>query len=158
MAVLARLDARIDRAEQEGAPHLALAAQWDTYLDALGEDRREDVLPLLAGPDDAEPDPAGAENAGDRELRELREREEAEAAAEAKDSHRVWQHDNGRWWTNYPPPAGFEGRQQGRYGDRFYQRHLSPSEKEAVDAREAAKVARAAAQRDAHFSGEPGCG
>ena len=47
MSVLARLDARADRAEEKGAPHLALVARWDDYLAALGEDRREDGLALL---------------------------------------------------------------------------------------------------------------
>src|SRR5205085_11208487 len=42
MAALGRLDARVDRAEEQGAPYLALVGRWDEYLDALAEDRRED--------------------------------------------------------------------------------------------------------------------
>ena len=47
MAVLARLNARIDRAEEKGAAHLLpLVKRWEEYLDALGEDRREDGMAI----------------------------------------------------------------------------------------------------------------
>jgi hypothetical protein len=51
MSVLGRLDARIDRAEERGDPHLRLVARWDDYLDALASGRREEGLALLAPPE-----------------------------------------------------------------------------------------------------------
>jgi hypothetical protein len=152
MAVLARLDARIDRAEEKGASHLGLVARWDDYLDAVSEDRREDGMALLAPPPPpSEPKRSPGGNAGDRELHELHPPEEAGIK---EDSHDVWQSE-GEWWTDYPPPAGFEGEEQGDYGELRYRRTLTPAEQAVVDAEEAeekaAALAEAEAQRDAWF-------
>jgi len=47
----------------------------------------------------------------------------------------VWEDEElGLWVTSYPPPEGFEGSEQGRWGDYRYQRMLSAREQEAVDA------------------------
>jgi hypothetical protein len=163
MAVLARLDSRIDRAEEKGAPHLALVARWDDYLDAVAEDRREDGLALLAPPEDEAPGPfrAGGPGgvSGDRELHELYEEE----LEESEDPHTVWEEDEA-WWTDYPPPADFEGEEEGDYGDYYYRRTLTPAEQAAMDtdlseeaAGEAVAAGRAAAEarRDAYFGFVP---
>lgn len=171
MSVLGRLDARIDRAEEKGAPHLQLIPRWDDYLDALAEDRREDGLALLAPPVPGEvegPDAApclGGEvqgDAEDRELRELYEQEEAEMAAledEEEDPHEVWEDDDGTWLTDYPPPAGFDGEEYGEYGDYDYNRTLSPEEQAVIDAdqaeEKAASLARGEALRAAWFAVDP---
>jgi hypothetical protein len=160
MAVLTRLDSRIDRAEEKGSPHLALVGRWDDFLAAVGEDRREDGLALLAPPDPAPAEPcAGLEqNPSDHELHELHPGPEAEAD---EDPHKIWE-DEDRWWTDYPPPAGFDGEEAGRYGDYEYRRTLSPAEQavidadnEELDAEEAEALAearaRAEAQRDSFF-------
>ncbi|MGZ8287060.1 MAG: hypothetical protein ACXW27_15110 [Allosphingosinicella sp.] len=160
MAVLARLDSRIDRAEEKGAPHLALVARWDDYLDAVSEDRREDGLALLSPPEPAPPtaqaDPR--ENAGDRELHELHPGQEA---AMAEDRHQIWDEEDGGW-TNSPRPAGFDGEEVGRYGDFEYKRALSPAEQAAVDAEDArdaeAHRVRGEAQRDSWFGFSPESG
>jgi hypothetical protein len=166
MSVLARLDSRIDRAEEKGAAHLKLVARWDDYLAALSEDRREDGLALLAPAKAAAPTPRPApgpgENPGHRELHELRQPEEA---GEDEDPHEIWEDDDG-WWTNYPPPAGFDGEEQGAYWDYEYRRTLSPAEQSVIDgdlAEEAeeeaealaAERAIAEAQRDAFFGFGP---
>ncbi len=155
MAVLARLDARIDRAEEKRLPHLALVARWDDYLAALGEDRQEDGMALLAPP--PPPPPADLqEEAGDRELHELHPEEEGEMD---EDPHLVWEDNGGTWWTDYPPPAGFDGEEMGEYGDPSYRRTLSPAEQAVIDADgtdepagRAEALAHAEAQRDAYFS------
>ena len=159
MAVLARLDSRIDRAEEMGAPHLALIPRWDEYLAALGEDRREDGLALLAPP---EFEPAGAAadlrtNASDHELHELHLEGEEEMA---EDRHLVWGQEDGRW-TDYPPPEDFDGEEEGEYGRRKYRRTLSPAEQAVVDSdlameREEGR-ALGEAQRDAYFGFGPDC-
>jgi hypothetical protein len=168
MAVLARLDARIDRAEEKGAPHLGLVARWDEYLAALGEDRLEDGRALLAAP---VPAPApGSElhgGAGDRELHELHLAGSPAPAARSEagtdetedddDAHDIWK-DEEVWWTNYPPPAGFDGREEGDYSYSGYRRALSPGEQAVIEAQideaKAAELARGEAQRDAYFFGE----
>jgi hypothetical protein len=150
MSVLARLDARADRAEERGAPHLALVARWDEYLAALAEDRRDDGLALLAPP---QPD-GPPQIAGDRELRELHAGEGTAAGAdmgEGPDPHDVWEDSHGTWWTDYPPPPDFAGEQEGEYGDLDYRRALSREEQAVVDADEVEDRAVAEAQRAAWF-------
>jgi hypothetical protein len=160
MAVLARLDSRIDRAEEKGAAHLLLVERWDEYLDALGEDRRDDLLALLAPPEPAPPAPRAGSGAiaRDRELHELRPGEEPGID---DDPHSVWEDEDG-CWTDYPPPAGFDGEEEGSYGDHGYRRLLSPEEQAVVDSElaeedaeeaeaMAAERAVAEAQRDLFF-------
>jgi hypothetical protein len=158
MAVLARLDSRIDRAEEKGAAHLALVERWDEYLDALSEDRREDGLALLAPATPPEPQPALGGNPGHRELHELHLEDEAGID---DDRHDVWEGEDG-WWTDYPPPAGFDGEEHGNYGDYNYRRTLSPAEQAVIDSHQAGKAgkeaeaqaaerARVEAQRDSFF-------
>ena len=153
MAVLARLDSRVDRAEETGAPHLRLVARWDDFLTALGEDRREDGLALLAPPAPAPPGADLRRLAGGHELHELRPGEEAGTEV---DRHKVWEEEDG-WWTDYPPPPGFDGEEEGEYGDpgNDYRRRLSPAEQAVIDSEDAEERAeqraRAEAQRDAWF-------
>ena len=174
MAVLARLDARIDRAEEKGAPHMAAVANWESYLDAVGEDRTEDASAILAPPA-PEPAPAPAAdpaaNAGNREVREVHLAEDDSfdgdpgdgEAGEPEDTHIVWQ-SGGEWWTDYPPPDGFDGEEEGEYHDHDYRRTLTPEEAAVMEAEEAGEAgelaeaeAEAAALRDAFFGfGAPG--
>jgi len=157
MSVLGRLDARIDRAEAMGAPHLALVGRWDEYLAALAEDRRADGLALLAPPAPA----AGEEGGGDshdRELRELHPGWEDPEMDELDDGdpdrHLVWE-GHGVFWTNYPPPPDFDGEEEGSYGAITYRRTLSPEEQAVIDADvgavRSARLAEAEAQRRAYF-------
>jgi hypothetical protein len=159
MSVLARLDSRIDRAEEKGAAHLALVRRWDEYLDAVGEDRSEDGLALLAPPGPPSPAPGLGADSGHRELHELYP---AEEDGIDEDGHSVWEDDDGAWWTDYPPPHGFDGEEEGAYGDYNYQRSLSPAEQAVIDADNAEEDAEetealaeeraeAEAQRDAFF-------
>lgn len=160
MAVLTRLDSRIDRAEEKGSPHLALVERWDDYLAAVGEDRSEDALALLEPPQAAPPEPPARldGNSRDHELHELRLDEEAELD---DDPHQIWEIE-GRSWTDYPPPAGFDGEEAGSYGDFRYRRTLSPAEQAVVDSdlaeedsaeaeAKAQERAVAEAQRDRYF-------
>jgi hypothetical protein len=41
--------------------------------------------------------------------------------------------EEGIWWTHFPPPEGFDGEEQGEYGDPGYKRTLSPREQEVLD-------------------------
>jgi len=149
MSVLARLDARFDRAVADGAPHLELAARWDDYLAALAENRRDDIVALLMPPDPAE---EAGKNAPDDELHELHQREGAVTDPdEPEGGYRVWDDVLGNWWTNYPPPEGYRGEQVSRFGCRHYKRLLTRSEQAVIDAREAEKRSRALARRDAWF-------
>jgi hypothetical protein len=172
-AAVTRLDARIDRAEEKGAAHLAAAARWDDYLAALAENREADAAAIIAPPPPPlppNPESAPAANAGHRELRELHGLsdprrgfgDDAEEDFDDDDPHDVWQED-GAWFTDYPPPAGFDGEEEGRFGEYGYRRTLSDAEQAALQAgdcarldeeeedEEAADLAHAEALRDAFF-------
>jgi hypothetical protein len=161
MAVLTRLDSRIDRAEEKGAAHLGLVANWDDYLDAVGEDRGEDAFALLTPARPAEACGGLEENSRDYELHELHfEDVETEEEQEMDgDRHEIWEESDGRWWTDYPPPAGFDGEEEGEYGDYKYRRTLTATEQAVVDSDVAEEVAGkravAEAQRDSYFGFGP---
>ncbi|MFN3389816.1 MAG: hypothetical protein ACK40O_12900 [Allosphingosinicella sp.] len=65
-----------------------------------------------------------------------------------------WEED-GTCWTDFPPPDGFEGREEGSWGRSDYRRTLSEAEWAVVEAgdahTEARRLARARAERDACF-------
>ena len=62
----------------------------------------------------------------------------------------VWQNENG-WFTNFPPPEGFDGDQDGDYGDPDYWRELTEEEQAQVEASIAARRAEATRARDLFF-------
>lgn len=71
-----------------------------------------------------------------------------------RDDHLVWE-DIGCWWTDYPPPPGFDGEEIGFYGDHDYRRSLSPAEQAVMEAEQALDQAEAEARRDAFFGFSP---
>ena len=151
VAMLARMDARLDRAEERGERHLEVARRWEDYLDAVGEDRREDGLALLAAP---EPAPGeDSKNPSGHQLHQLKDDEAAEE--EEEDPHSVWADRYGTMWTDYPPPEGFEGTERATYGNANYRRSLTEAEAAAVEAEEDAEYAAAEAQRDRYFGLKP---
>lgn len=157
MAVLRRLDERVDRAQERGDAHLRIAAHWDDYLAAVAQDRQEDALALLVPPGPApQPKSVPAENARERELRELHP---GNVPGAGRDWHDVWD-EGGLWWTDYPPPSDFDGEEEGSYGEDDYRRTLSPAELAVIESEEAAALAgeRALAEglRDAYFGLAPG--
>ncbi len=70
---------------------------------------------------------------------------------EPNDPHILWEQEDGSWMTDYPPPADFDGEEEGEYGDRDYRRTLSPAEQDVIDAERAEDRAFAEEQRDRHF-------
>ena len=73
------------------------------------------------------------------------------------DPHDVWE-DEGRWWTNYPPPPDFDGKEESEYEDEEnYRRSLTPEEQAVIDAKQEAEKGEARAlgeaQRLAYFFG-----
>lgn len=76
------------------------------------------------------------------------------AAAPDDDDDEVWQ-EGRRWWTRFPPPAGFRGSQHGDFGDDDYCRTLTKAETAALEARAAGRVTadqhHAARRRDRYF-------
>lgn len=64
-----------------------------------------------------------------------------------------WDEDAERWQTCFPPPAGFAGAEEGRFGDDDYTRDLTPGEEALVEPARLARIAEAEAERDAWFAG-----
>ncbi|MDP9423783.1 MAG: hypothetical protein M3Q19_13300 [Pseudomonadota bacterium] len=176
IAVLNRLDARCDRAERFADLAVRVAANWEAYLAALAEDRTDDMQAMLAPPPLELPDDddailgQGSDSMLIHQLHQLRQGkaldEEADLADE-EDDPRVWIEDH-RWRTNFPPPDGFNGDEQGYYGDPDYSRNCTPEERELLDRRypdafkDEAEEQRQAdeAERDAYFAelaGELSC-
>jgi hypothetical protein len=87
--------------------------------------------------------------------------------AQADDGFNVWHdEDEEMWMTDYPPPEGFDGYEEGEWGDDDYKRALSAEERAAVDAdleaeraedevERARELAEACAARDRAFGFAP---
>jgi hypothetical protein len=106
----------------------AICANWEAHMDAL-----EQGLP-----------PPGSSEA------KAAQPEESEwTGYEARED------EDGIWWTSFPPPAGFDGEEQGEFGDEDYKRSLSPREQAVLDAEydrdDAEYRARETARRDRFF-------
>lgn len=67
---------------------------------------------------------------------------------------RVWRDREGAWWTNFPPPQGFEGP-AGDPADPHFQRRLTEAEEKALAARGKRRLQEGAAARDAFFGFKP---
>jgi len=151
VAVLTRLDQRLDRAEQLGQAHVRAAACWDAFACAVAEDRVEDANDLLAPP----------ETATNHELHELNSQNSqfsADSGIDAEreeDGHSIWQTEDGDWVTDYPAPPGFDGYERGLYGDRNFERDCTPGEIALIEADEeadrAGRRAEADRQRNQYF-------
>ncbi|TPG43557.1 hypothetical protein EAH79_07365 [Sphingomonas koreensis] len=68
-----------------------------------------------------------------------------------------WDGMEHQWLTSFAPPPGFDGEEDGDYGDDDYSRTLTPEEEQVVEAHHRAeraqRLAAAAPERDAWFAG-----
>lgn len=69
----------------------------------------------------------------------------------------VWRDEDGDWWTSFPPPPGFEGRQfvpgeEEDGDDDGYRRECTPAEIEAIMTAQARDEAEKARRRDLYFN------
>ena len=132
--LLVYLLGKLDRQLEPPAEAEAIADNWEPWMEAI-----EQGLPA----------PVPSNDNGT---------EEDEEAALC-DRIEVWQ-TNGAWWTEFPPPAGFDGTEEGEPGSSGYQRALSAAELAVVEADEAEERAQRIAEdivrRDLHFGFEGG--
>src|SRR5690606_11007561 len=100
-----------------------------------GEERVYDnrLLSYLLGRMDRETGPSTAEL--EREWSGIVERLEDDPARGMEANESLWEED-GLWWTDFPPPEGFDGTEIGCYGEPGYRRQLSQRESEALDREE----------------------
>lgn len=66
------------------------------------------------------------------------------------DGSEVWE-SGGEWWTRFPPPADFDGIEEGEPGAYGYKRTLSEAERAVLAAEEAEDLAADIARRDLYF-------
>ncbi len=173
MAMLARLDRMaLGRGDVPAETMMArvVAQDFDAYLDLIAtggsgatamlfvQARDGGLYSRVGGVIDADDDDAGEfakhgqlaripVGPEEDEQPELTPQEEAGAMS-------VWYCDySGSWRTNFPPPVGFYGVEEGEFGDEGYERELSEDESEAREKqaevetaplREAGEVARLA--------------
>ncbi len=71
------------------------------------------------------------------------------------DGSEVWE-THGRWWTAFPPPADFDGEEDGEPGAFGYRRTLSEAEQAVIDADLAEGMPDGHALRDRYFGFEGG--
>ena len=80
--------------------------------------------------------------------------EEEEDVPVLGDRISIWDQD-GRCWTDFPPPAGFDGEEVGAFSDSDYRRTLSEAEQAVVDgwdaSEQAERLAQLTARRDLCF-------
>jgi hypothetical protein len=61
----------------------------------------------------------------------------------------------GIWWTDFPPPEGFDGIEERRWGQYRYRRTLTPEEEKVMREVEGDELAAARAERDRFFGFVP---
>ena len=168
IAVLNRRDARCDRAQRIGEPALRVAAKWEAYLAALAEDRTDEMQAILAPPPVQYVGGCGpmlGQGSNSMLIHQLHQLRQGKALDEQDDfidevdDERIWVEDHS-WRTNFPPPDGFNGYEDGIYGDEDYSRQCTPEERALLDIRypdafvdEAEEQRQAdAAERDSFFA------
>ena len=126
-AMLRRLDRRAElgatfRVPPRGEaplPAPALDGEWQPLLDALSEERADDAARLLA----PQPPEGDEGNEGNDPLDDI------EDDKPRFRHNRVWRSwSTGKWRTTFPPPAGFEGHEEGEWENADYWRDLSNEE------------------------------
>ncbi|HYN22280.1 MAG TPA: hypothetical protein VE078_15070 [Thermoanaerobaculia bacterium] len=131
--LLTYLLGKLDRQLEPPAEAEAIAADWEPWMEAI-----EQGLPAPAEPEAPQPVDRGGG------------KDEA-----AFDGHEVWQDDDGIWWTEFPPPADFDGEEEGTFGEEDHRRTLSPAEQAVIDADtatdQADELAFETARRDHYF-------
>ncbi len=118
----------------------AVAGNWEPFVEALEQGLPPPVLSeteSFAG--SAEPDA---------------DEDEEEDDEPGFGGVEVWQAE-GSWWTEFPPPAGFDGEEEGEPGDYDYKRRLTDAEQAVIDEDERSEreeeIARQSARRDLYF-------
>lgn len=166
MAMLTRLDRRAEGDAADAALARIVAQDFDAFVDLMGQGaaasevalflaalRQENPLFSVAHGYPQLNDPDGDAGAFPTDP------EDDVTEAEPR-RHEVWFDEADRdWATNFPPPTGFDGFEEGTYGDADYRRSLTEAEETAHQARREAELAplraEGAAARDAYFGFVP---
>lgn len=140
LAVLKRLDKQAEEDRSGTALSSRMESDWNATLDALRSGGTA-AVPAALEPevDEVDTPPPPGSDPWDN----------------------LWQTDDGRWMTTFPPPAGFDGHESGSWdGFDYYERACTTEEAELIEAHQAAMEAQeraeltayAEAERDAWFA------
>ncbi len=161
MGMLSRLDKLSQADDSEYAPHRLIAQDWEAFLDLVERGITGADLALFLASRRAEEGDELAEICGDEQCQLRLAGEEADTAdlvdpqAQAAQMSVWFDDEQDCLCTDFPPPFGFDGAEEGRFGDEGYQRGLTDQEAlhfealRAVDI-EPLRIAGAAA-RDLYF-------
>jgi hypothetical protein len=156
MGMLTRMDRIIVGMDLCESDAVIVAQDWDAYLDLIARGLNGAASGLFLAsrrPSAVENDAESADFGDDRRCKLLPEEEEEEPPYDPRAEvdpqellaeMSVWRDpQNGAWRTNFPPPDDFDENDQemGVFGDPDYERVLSNAEWEAMEARNAARLA-----------------
>jgi hypothetical protein len=155
LAVLKRLDQRIEAAHRrEPGSCVPAGPDWEVALTALRTGEANDIaaaLRMLKGD----------------EVGEVCDPPFEDSKRDNFDHPRIWRTwDTDEWRTDYPPPPGFDGHEEGDWEDEIYCRALSDEEFAALVAAGIAKpseeevrvsIEQDSAERDEFFKGLAAC-
>lgn len=142
-ALLARLETyrkyRVGLSAEIDVADLDPAAMADWTEDQI---ERADLSGLLAGLDEDDwpasvREAAFGESHGMSQLHQLYHQiypDGVELEAEKFGGRSAWRDDDGKWWTDFPPPADFDGEEEGKWNEDDYKRALSAFEQSLIDA------------------------
>ena len=99
----------------------AVSGGWQLLLDALSEDRKDDAAVLLT------PLPPKIDEVDDPRFGN--DKSDIDSLEEPYVPRRVYQHwQSDQWRTDFPPPPGFVGHEEGEWNEEGYWRDLSADE------------------------------
>lgn len=157
LGLLNRLDRQAELADARDAAHSRVAGHWAAYLEALGAGRDAELLALVDPTAAAAAE--AARSAPEDKDHKLRLQRAVERLIQSDRHEGVWQDeaDDALSWTDYPAPDGFDGEEQGVYGEDGYRRTLTDDEArayaDAVRANEEEDRAKGETLRTAYFFG-----
>jgi hypothetical protein len=138
--LLVYLLGKLDRQLEPPPEAEAVADDWELWMEAI-----EQGLPA---PPEPEPE-------ADSEVEDANQFVDEDGF----DGSEVWQSE-GYWWTEFPPPADFDGVEKGEPGDSGYKRTLSEAELAVIEAQEGEerdeRLTEESARRDLYFGFEGG--
>jgi len=158
LAMLARLDKMVETRAQAGEDMLAqiVAGDWSGFLSLFDIDSENKdaeghnaALALWLAGRDNRANPLAALSADDAIASEVAQISDGfgedgltpETPEEAAAAMTVWFDDRaGEWRTDFPPPEGFYGYEDGQFGDPAYARELDDDELERYEVRRMAEV------------------